>query len=85
MSNFKSDNPDPDPAKGTPATEKSGPEKSSLDQVDQGKAPPNMDPETKEACILATCLASLCCCFGAGWVASLCCCFAAGGVALCNW
>ncbi|THF96322.1 hypothetical protein TEA_015355 [Camellia sinensis var. sinensis] len=35
MSNFKSDNPDPDPAKGTPATEKSEPEKSSLDQVDQ--------------------------------------------------
>ncbi|GMP38763.1 hypothetical protein CsSME_00009895 [Camellia sinensis var. sinensis] len=84
MSNFKSDNPDR--AKGTPATEKSEREKSSLDQVDQGKAPPNMDPETKEACILAPCIASLCCCFAAGGVASLCCCcFAAGGVALCNW
>ncbi|GMP38761.1 hypothetical protein CsSME_00009893 [Camellia sinensis var. sinensis] len=83
MSNFKSDNPDPDPAKGTPATEKSEPEKSSLDQVDQEL----IGPETKEAWILATCLASLCCCcFGAGGVASLCCCcFAAGGVALCNW
>ncbi|KAL7206155.1 hypothetical protein ACSBR2_018963 [Camellia fascicularis] len=67
MSNFKSDNPDP--AKGTPATEKSEPEKSSLDQVDQGKAPQKIDPETKEAGILATCLASLCCCFAAGGVA----------------
>ncbi|KAI8027179.1 hypothetical protein LOK49_LG02G03171 [Camellia lanceoleosa] len=73
MSNFKSDNPDP--AKGTPAIgtpfksdnpdpakEKSEPEKSSLDQ---GKAPQNTDPETKEAGIFAACLASLCCCFAA--------------------
>ncbi|KAL7236136.1 hypothetical protein ACSBR1_019411 [Camellia fascicularis] len=44
----------PDPAKGTPAT---------------GKAPQKIDPETKEAGILATCLASLCCCFAAGGVA----------------